>query len=261
MSWLYERRYSIDGLRPLIEVAHWATIPYGIPLEDQDDVEQEIIISLLQTIKKYGDKPKSYLEVVARRAVCGYFRKKYKHDKMLHHILESGKGEMVRRTWELLHDGDFDAQLDAIATLASLPKRLVEIGYKRLNGEKLSEADQSYERRQKEKLRPKLNCRKHGNRLSDQEKRRILQMHSEGISMSKIARTLGRTNKAVMRVLGNTKLSREDWLAKMKTAAKEKDEQIRYAYMVEGKTITQILRELHVGRQTVYKAIRAGDRR
>ena len=256
MSWLYENRYSQDGLRPLIEIAHWAVVTHVLP-EDQDDVEQEIVISLLQTIQKYGDKGKRYLQAVAHSVVCKYLRKKYQDDKMLHHIFESERGEMVRGMWGLLHDGNFDAQLDAIAILSTLPRRLIEIGYKRLNGERLSEADQSYERRQKEKLRPELNCRKHGNRLSAQEKRRILQMHSEGISMSKIARTLGRTNKAVMRVLADTRLLRRDWLTKMEMEAKEKDERIRHAYFVEGKTITQIVRELHVSRQKAYKAVRA----
>ena len=252
MSWLYEHRYSGDGLRSFIEIAHWAVLS-RVPPEDQDDVEQEIVIRLIQTVEKYGNKPKSYLKAVAYSQVCEYLRKKYRDNKMLHRIFESEKGEMVRGMWELLHDGD--AQLDAIATLATLPRRLVEIGYKRLNGEKLSEVNQSYERRQKAKLR--LNWRRYGNRLSTQEKRRILQMHSEGISMSKIARTLGRTNKAVMRVLADTRLLRRDWLTKMEMEAKEKDERIRHAYFVEGKTITQIVRELHVSRQKAYKAVRA----
>ena len=163
---------------------------------------------------------------------------------------------MVRGMWELLHDGNSDAQLDAIATLAILPKRLIKIGYKRLNGEKLSEADQSYERRQKAKLSPRLNCRRYGNHLSDWEKRRVLQLHSKGVSMSKIARAMGRSNKAFMRVLAGSQLSRRDWLAKMEVAAKERDERIRHAYFVEGKSIKQIEREFHHGCGTVRKAIR-----
>jgi DNA-binding transcriptional regulator LsrR (DeoR family) len=43
----------------------------------------------------------------------------------------------------------------------------------------------------------------------------------------------------------------------MEMEAKEKDERIRHAYFVEGKTITQIVRELHVSRQKAYKAVRA----
>jgi DNA-binding NarL/FixJ family response regulator len=111
---------------------------------------------------------------------------------------------MVSETRRFAHSVDIDARLDAIATLSTLPKRLVQIGYKILDGEKHSEPDQHYWIRQKAKLRPKLNCRRYANHLSDWEKRRILHLHSEGASMCKIARTLGRSNRAVMRVLAGS---------------------------------------------------------
>ncbi|GAJ02381.1 unnamed protein product, partial [marine sediment metagenome] len=136
-----------------------------------------------------------------------------------------------------------------------LPERLIQIGYKIENGEKLSEADASYWARQK----AKLNCRRHTDHLSDREKRRILRLHSEGISMCKIARTMGRSHKAIMRVLaGRQPLSRRDWLTKMELAAKERDERIRHAYFVDGKTVSQIAREFHYGCHTIYRAIRSG---
>ena len=86
-----------------------------------------------------------------------------------------------------------DARLDAIAMLATLPKRLVEIGYKRLNGEELNTADEWYWMRQKRKL----DCRKRGDQLSDWEKRRVAQLHKEGLSVSKIARTIGRGRRTI----------------------------------------------------------------
>lgn len=135
----------------------------------------------------------------------------------------------------------------------------MEIGYKRLDGKKLSEADQHYWINQKAKLRPKLNCRRYANRLSDWEKRRMLVLNSEGVSMSKIARTMGRNNASVMRVLAGQSLSRQGWLAKMKIAAQEKDTQVKHAYFVEKKNISQIARDLHLGRQTVRKAIHSGN--
>jgi len=251
MPFLYQHRYQYDDeLRRFIEIAHWATA--NVPPEDREDVEQNIIVELWQVTSNDGFKPLSYLRAVARHQVCKYLRQKYKENK-IHHIFFSDRGEMVRGMWDLLHDADADSRLDAMATLATLPRRLKEIGYKRLNGEKLSEAEQSYERRQ----RAKLNCRKHGNRLSQQERRRILQLHSEGVSMSKIARTLGRSNKAVIRALADNRLRRQEWLTQMRTAAKERDEKIRYARLVEGKSINQIKRELHVGNRTVLKVVRA----
>jgi len=252
MSWLYEHRHQLDGFHRLVEIAHWITISH-VPPDDQDDVEQEIVISLLQTVEKYGNRGENYLKAVAWSRICEYLRTKYK--QRLFYIRESEKGERAGGTWGFIHDGDADARLDATAILATLPERLIQIGHKIRNGEKLSEADQSYWRRQK----AKLNCRKYANRLSDREKRRILRLHRKGVSMCKIARTMGRSNKAVMRVLaGNQPLSRRDWLAKFKTVAKERDERIRHAHFVDGKSTLQIQREFHHGVVTVRKAIAAG---
>lgn len=253
MPWLYEHRHQLDGLQPLVEIAHWAVISH-VPPEDRDDVEQEIVISLLQTVEKYGNKGGNYLKAVAWSRICGYLRTKYRQ-KRLCYIHETEKGERAGGTWEFIHDGDADARLDAMVILATLPERLIQIGNKILNEEKLSEADHSYWRRQK----AKLNCRRYANRLSDWEKRRILQLHREGMSMCKIARTMERSNKAVMRVLaGNRPLSRRNWLAKMERASKERDERIRHAYFVDGKSTRQIEREFHHGVVTVRKAIAAG---
>jgi RNA polymerase sigma factor (sigma-70 family) len=252
MSWLYEHRYSLDGLRPLVEIAHWAVLSHVQP-EDQDDVEQEIVISLIETIKKYGNKNKSYLTIVAKHQMYKYIRENYKKREKLRYIFETDRGEMVREIWELLNDGD--ARIDAIAVLATLPKRLIEIGYKRLDGEKLTDQESDYCTKQLAKLRPKLKIRRYANRLSDQERKRILDLHSKGMSMSKIARTMGRTNKAVMRVLaGRQTLSFQDWLDKMKMAAREDDEQIRQAF-VNGNNISQIAREFKCGRKKVHRAL------
>ena len=179
---------------------------------------------------------------------------KYKEKKKLYPIIETDKGEMVRKSWVTLHDGD--SQLDATTMLATLPDRLIQIGYKLLDGEKLSEADHSYWTRQK----AKLGGRKYANRLSDEERRRILGLHRQGISMSSIAKRMGRTNKAIMQVLAKSQpLSRQEWLAEMKAKAKERDEQIRHAYLVDGKSVTQIAREFHYGKETVRTAVGRGQ--
>jgi len=250
-SWLYEHRYQLDGLKPLAEIAHWAVISH-VPPEDRDDVEQEIVISLVQTVERYGDKGENYLKKVAWSLICKYLAAKYKQ-KRLYYIRETDKGERVGETWEFIQDGDTGARLDAMATLAVLPERLIQIGYKLLDGEKLSEAEQSYWRRQKEKL----DCPRYANRLSDWEKRYILKLHDNGMSMCKIARTTGRTNRAVMRVLANHQpLSRRDWLNRLKIAAEERDERIRQAYFIEGKCISQIAREFHHDRNLVRRIVR-----
>ncbi|GAI97912.1 unnamed protein product [marine sediment metagenome] len=44
----------------------------------------------------------------------------------------------------------------------------------------------------------------------------------------------------------------------MELAAKERDERIRHAYFVDGKTVSQIEREFHHRQKIVRKAIRSG---
>jgi len=258
MSWLYEHRHRLDSLRPLVEIAHWALVSHSLPPEERDDVEQEIVIHLIEAVEKYGDKGKSYLKAVARYEIYEYLHKKYREKEKLRYIFETEGGEVVRGMWKLLHDGDTDARLDTKATLATLPRRLIEIGYKRLNGEKLTDQESDYCTKQLAKLRPKLKCRRYGIHLSDREKKRILELHSGGMSMSKIARTMGRTNKAIMRVLaGRQTLSRREWLARMKMAAEERDERIRHLYFVERKSMNQVVNELHCSPIPVRRAIAA----
>jgi DNA-directed RNA polymerase specialized sigma24 family protein len=192
MSWLYDRREQLDGLRPFVEIAH--CLLYPVPYHDRDDVEQEIIITLKRVTDKRGETAENYLWGAARNVIRHYWRKRYRQAKRVRHLVESNRGEMVVETWRFVSDeGDNEARLDAIATLVTLPQRLVEIGYKRLNGERLSEADELYWMRHK----AKLDCRKRGDQLSDWEKRRIVQLHNQGMSVSKIARAMDRGRKTI----------------------------------------------------------------
>jgi hypothetical protein len=125
--------------------------------------------------------------------------------KKLHFLYDDGKGVQADGEWLVFNDRDGDARLDALATLATLPKRLIEIGYKRLNGERLNEADEWYWKSRKKKL----DCRKNGDQLSDWEKRRILRLHDGGLSICKIAKAMGRSNLAIMRVLAAN--NRDPW--------------------------------------------------
>jgi len=192
MSWLYERREQLDGLRPFVEIAH--SLIYPVPYHDRDDVEQEIVITLKRVTDRRGETAENYLWGAARNVVRHYWRKRYRQARRLRYFYPSNRGEMIAGQWTFVsEDGDNAARLDAIATLATLPKRLVEIGYKRLNGERLSEADELYWMRHK----AKLDCRKRGDQLSEWEKRRVMQLHNEGLSVSKIAKTMGRGRKTI----------------------------------------------------------------
>jgi len=192
MSWLYERREQLDGLRPFVEIAH--RLLYPVPYHDRDDVEQEIVITLKRITDKRGETAENYLWGAARNVIRHYWRKQYRQARRLRHLVESDRGEMVAETWKYVSDnGDNEARLDALTMLATLPQRLVEIGYKRLNGERLSEADELYWMRHK----AKLDCRKRGDQLSDWEKRRVSQLHNQGLSVSKIAKAMGRGRKTI----------------------------------------------------------------
>lgn len=193
MSWLYERRDQLNGLRPFVEIAHCLIAP--VPLIDRDDVEQEIIITLKRVNDRNTDVAENYLWGAARNVVNHYWRKRYRQAKRLCYFWPTDKGEMVAGSWKFVSGDDEDstARLDAEATLTTLPARLVEIGNKRLNGERLSEADEWYWMRHK----AKLDCRKRGDQLSEWEKRRVVQLHNEGLSVSKIARVMGRGRKTI----------------------------------------------------------------
>jgi DNA-directed RNA polymerase specialized sigma24 family protein len=176
-----------------VEIAY--RLIYRIPRHDQDDVEQEIVIILKQvTERRGGDVGEDYLWGVARNVVRLYWRKRCRQAKRLLHFYPSNRGEMVAGRWTFVSDdGDAAARMDAAVMLATLPQRLVEIGYKRLNGEELNTADECYWMRQK----AKLNCRRRGDQLSDWEKRRVAKLHNEGYSVSKIALALGRGRKSI----------------------------------------------------------------
>ena len=181
MSWLYERRDQLDGLRPFVEIAY--RITYGIPPCDRDDVEQDIVIALMRVIQRNANS--AYLWGVARKEVKRYWCKKCYREGKFRCFYE---GEDFAS-----QDGDSDALLDAVAMLITLPKRLVEIGYKRLNGGKLGAADQRYWIRHK----AKLDCRKNGREVSDWEKRRIARLHDKGLSVYQITKATGRHRTTV----------------------------------------------------------------
>ncbi len=192
MSWLYDRRDQLDGLRPFVEIAY--RITYGIDPCDRDDVEQDIVITLIRVSQKH--KEPAYLWGVARKEVKRYWCKKCYREGKFRPFYEDE--DFASK------DGDNDARLDALAVLATLPKRLVETGYDRLNGKKLNAADQGYWVRHK----AKLDCRKGGRQLSDWEKRRIVRLHGEGKSVYKIAKAMGRSTTTIRLYLFNAGLRR-----------------------------------------------------
>jgi len=181
VSWLYDHRDQLDGLRPFVEIAYHVT--YGIDPCDRDDVEQDIIIALLLVSQRR--KEPAYLWGVAKKEVKRYWHRK---------LSREGKFRPFYHDEDFASDdGDNDARLDALAVLATLPQRLVAIGYDRLNGKKLNTADQQYWIRYK----AKLDCRRNGRGISDDERRRIVRLHNKGASIYTIMKATGRHRKTI----------------------------------------------------------------
>src|SRR5271157_3566390 len=123
MSWLYDHRDQLNGSRSLAEIAYHIT--YDVPPYDRDDVEQDIIITLMR-VKKRNNNP-AYLWGVARNELRKYrFRKWYESRK----FCSFDDCQVI-----ISQGGNSDARLDAIAILATLPKSLLQIGNDRLNKE------------------------------------------------------------------------------------------------------------------------------
>ena len=187
MSWLYEHRDQLNGARALAEIAY--RITYAVSPYDKDDVEQDIIIALMR-VKQRNDNL-AYLWGVARNVLRKYrFRKWYENRK----FCSFDDCQVI-----ISQGGNSDARLDAIATLATLPKRLLRIGHDRLNGRKLSEKDYAYWRRHK----VKLECRQNAKEISDWEKRQILRLHDKGYSVYEIRKTTGRCYETIQRAINN----------------------------------------------------------
>lgn len=190
MSWLYDHRDQLDGLRPFVEIAYSAT--YGIAPCDRDDVEQDIVIALTLVSQKCKDP--AYLRGVARKEVKRYWhRKLYREGKFRPFYLDEDFASQ---------EEDNDARLDALAVLRSLPQRLVAIGYDRLNGKKLSAADQQYWIRHK----AGLECRKNGREVSTRERRQIIRLHNKGHSVYEIMKATGRHRKTVYQCLATARV-------------------------------------------------------
>lgn len=189
MTYLYEHRDQLEELRRLAEIAYKVT--YQTPFPDRDDLEQEIVVTLMKAIAR-GKTANAYLWKVARCVRKEYWWKKSQERIRLCPLYEDSgddedDGQEMAPTRE---DLDIESRLDALAVIATLPKRLVEIGYKRLNGEKLSPAEKLYWSKTKKKFASVRPGHRKGCHLSDLDKRRIERLYAGGLTVGKIARTM-----------------------------------------------------------------------
>jgi len=79
VSYLYEHRDGLDGLRHFAEIAYRAT--YGTRPPDRDDLEQDIVIAMMGIALRRGDVEEAYLWGIARMQIKRYWSKKAEEAK------------------------------------------------------------------------------------------------------------------------------------------------------------------------------------
>ena len=194
MSWLHDRREQLDGYHLYAEIAYRLR-PKVLP-DDRDDIEQDIIIRLKSEVDKKDWVTDGFLWTVARNVVRHYWRKKYRERRRFCRLYEGNKGVMIADGRILSSPApDIDARLDAIATLKTLPKRMVHAGAIRAEGEKLNNADKLFLCRQRHR-QSKYNH----STADDVEWMRQLYV-DEGLPCTEVARITGKSRVTIQRQL------------------------------------------------------------
>jgi len=194
MSWLYNHRDQLDGYRLYAEIAYRFR-PKVLP-EDRDDVEMEIVLKLKAEADRHDQVTIGFLYAVARNIVRTYWRKKYRERRRFCRLYQGDKGEMVADSRKLIAPApDIDSRLDAVATLKTLPERMVNAGITRAEGGKLNNADKLYLCRQRHR-QSKYNW-------ADAEKiERMRQLYvDERLPCAEVAKIVGKSKSAVQRQL------------------------------------------------------------
>jgi len=193
-SWLYDHREQLDGYRLYAEIAYKFR-PKVLP-DDRDDIEMEIVLNLKAEADRHTEVTMGFLYAVARNIVRTYWRKKYRERKRFCRLCEGDKGEMIADMEIFVTPApDIDGRLDAIATLSTLPERMVKAGAIRAEGGKLDNADKLYLCRQRHR-QSKYNH-------SDAEKiERMRQLYvDEGLPCAKVAEIVEKSRVTVQRQL------------------------------------------------------------
>ena len=194
MSWLYNHIDQLDGYQLYAEIAYRFR-PKVLP-DDRDDIEMEIILALKTEADRHTEVTLGFLYTVARNTVRNYWRKKYRERRRFCRLYEGDKGEMIADKWKFVTPApDIEGRLDAIATLNTLPKRMVKAGVTRAEGGKLNNADKLYLCRQRHR-QSKYNW-------TDAEKiERMRQLYvDEGLPCAKVAEIVEKSRVTVQRQL------------------------------------------------------------
>ncbi len=130
--------------------------------QDREDLRQDIIVRLAQVAQNNGHKP---LTEGAMVRVASYVVMEYWHNLKrkptilsLDYEIDDGDGNTTEFYQILVDDKaiDLEAWLDARIWLLGCPKRLVEVAYKTVKGEALSQYERLYLCRFRKKAQKRL---------------------------------------------------------------------------------------------------------
>jgi hypothetical protein len=118
----------------------------------------DIILKLKEVSDKHDGDLSALLWHYARAKIADYWKRKEREKRRYARIHTGDKGEMVSDNWEYIScNPDAGTELDTKAILKTLPERLVNIGIKLVNGDRLNVADKSYLSRQRASIKPVIN--------------------------------------------------------------------------------------------------------
>ena len=195
-SWLYDRQDQLDGYKAFARIAY--TLRRHVLPGDRDDIEMDIILKLKAVSdKRNGGITPASLWFVGRCMIADYWKLKEREKRRYARIYTGDRGEMVSENWRYLYAvHDSDAELDTEHLLKSLPARLIEVGEKLVNGERLNVADKCYLSRQRARL-----LENYDYHVGAAEANRIKCLRERGWSKRKIAKMLGRSSTTITKYI------------------------------------------------------------
>ena len=298
---------------------------HQVPAEDREDFLQDLLVKMAKVKEKYDAKGKTLTEAglmwVGKYQLMGYWSKRIRRLFWLnctnctieqrsecrstteYSQCPKGKRHQVLRLNEIIIDGDggkptevqdrlasksydINARLDARRLLQSLPKRLIQIGYKIYAGFPLEKEEKEYLRHWRESnptpsvwRRDRLDerilelLRKNPQGMTRSDLSRRLQVYVPGVSkhhqfnVQEVNWYLDQLIKKqqVIAVQRERATRGRQWtplffiagaeIPEQKNVKEERDERIRQAFFTKGWSISRITRELHHDKRTIYRAI------
>ena len=179
-------------------------------------------------------------------------------------LTRDNDGGKPAELWEMIPDNsnaDVLARLEAREVLRSLPKQIVQLGYRKYAGYRLGNYDYALLKDFKKVRGRILDILGKKQRAKRSDLSRCLQMPTQKLEwyLAPLIKSGQVVEVRVESCRGRSQspllLLAEAPIPELKTPAKERDGRIRHAYFVEGWSIKRIKKELHHDKRTIRRAI------